>query len=56
MLNDCTLIFGAGINPKTRDAIHLHNGCRMVLSYFWSRHSKGMHDGVGAILKQEIKK
>jgi hypothetical protein len=37
---------------KTRDAIHPSNGCRIVWSYFGSRHGKGVHDGVGAILKQ----
>jgi hypothetical protein len=28
----------------------------MLWSYFGSRHGKGVHDGVGAILKQEINK
>ncbi len=39
---------------KTIDAIHVGNGCRMVWSYFKFGHGKGVHDGVGAILKQEI--
>ena len=34
----------------------LPHGCRMVWSYFVSGHGKGVHDGAGAVLKQEIRK
>jgi hypothetical protein len=55
-LNDCTLIgFLCKYQSKTRDVVHLRNGCRMVWSYFGSRHNKGVHDGVGVIFKQEIR-
>jgi len=41
---------------KTRDSTHLKYGCRMLWSYFGLGHGKGVHDGVGANLKQETKK
>jgi len=40
---------------NTRDSTHLRYGCWMLWSYFGVEHGEGVHDGVGAILKQEIK-
>jgi hypothetical protein len=40
----------------TRDHVLLRHGCQMVWSYFCNGHGKGVHDEVGAILKQEIQK
>ncbi len=47
---------GYKYQSKTKDPIYLPHGCRMVWSYFGSGHGKGVHDEVGAILKQEIQK
>ncbi len=41
---------------KTRVSTHLKYGSRMLWSYFGLGHGKGVHDGVGAILKLEIRK
>ncbi|CAK9214983.1 unnamed protein product [Sphagnum troendelagicum] len=40
----------------SRKAQAVSNKYRMVCSYFGSRHNKGVHDGVGVIFKQEIRK
>ena len=40
--------------PSTTVMPGLPNGCRMVLSYFGSGHGKGLHDGLGAMLKCAI--
>jgi hypothetical protein len=36
--------------------VHLRNGYKIVWSYFGSKHGKGVHNGVKAIFKHEIKK
>lgn len=40
---------------KTQYPQALRNGCCMAWSYFGSGHGKGVHDGAGAVLKQEIR-
>jgi hypothetical protein len=40
---------------NTRDSTQLRYGCQVLWSYFGLEHGKGVHDGVGAILKQEIR-
>ncbi len=49
-------LFMCRYQSKTRDSTHLKYGCRMLWSYFGLGHGKGVHDGVGVNLKQEIKK
>jgi hypothetical protein len=50
------IICGCRYWKKSKDLIHLPHGCWMVWFYFGNGHGKGVHDGVGAMLKQEIHK
>jgi hypothetical protein len=45
---------GYKYQSKTRDHVHLPHGCKIVWFYFDSGHGKGVHNGVGVVLKQEI--
>jgi len=49
------MVISVGINPK-QEMPFTWVGCKMVWSYFGSRHGKGVHDGVGAIFDQKIRK